>query len=50
MGGRIIYVFLTGIGAYYMNPHFCIKNSDGSISTWVPSVGDCLADDWHLTM
>ncbi len=28
------------------NPHMVIKNVDGSLSTWVPSINDCLADDW----
>jgi len=27
-------------------PHIDIKNVDGSISTWVPSIGDALAEDW----
>ena len=27
-------------------PHLDIKNVDGSISTWVPSINDCLAEDW----
>lgn len=30
------------------NPHIDIKNVDGSISTWVPSINDCLAEDWVL--
>ncbi len=29
-------------------PHIDIKNVDGSISTWVPSIGDCLAEDWAV--
>lgn len=28
------------------NPYFAIKNVDDSVSTWVPSVNDCLAKDW----
>ena len=24
------------------------KNVDGSISTWVPSIGDALADGWAI--
>ena len=31
------------------NQHFVIKNVDGSVSTWVPSVNDCLAEDWYVT-
>ena len=30
------------------NQHFVIKNVDGSVSTWVPSVNDCLAEDWFI--
>ena len=29
-------------------PHIDIKNVDGSISTWVPSIGDVLAEDWQI--
>jgi hypothetical protein len=29
------------------NAHIDIKNVDGSISTWVPSIGDILAEDWQ---
>ena len=28
------------------NAYMAIKNADGTVSTWVPSVNDCLADDW----
>lgn len=31
-----------------INPHMSIKNVDDSISTWVPSVNDCLAEDWII--
>lgn len=30
------------------NPYFAIKNVNGTISTWVPSVNDCLAEDWYI--
>lgn len=30
------------------NPYFQIKNSNGTHSMWVPSVGDILADDWEV--
>lgn len=30
------------------NPHIDIKCADGSISTWAPSIGDVLANDWSL--
>ena len=29
-------------------PHIDIKNVDGSISTWVPSIGDVMAEDWQV--
>lgn len=29
------------------NAYFAIKNVDDTVSTWVPSVNDCLAEDWH---
>lgn len=30
------------------HPHCEIRNVDGSISTWAPSIGDALAEDWGL--
>jgi hypothetical protein len=30
------------------NPYFVITSVNGSLSTWVPSVNDCLADDWMI--
>ena len=30
------------------NPYFAIRTVNGSISTWVPSVNDCLAEDWYI--
>lgn len=29
------------------NSYFAIKNVNGTVSTWVPSVNDCLAEDWY---
>lgn len=29
-------------------PHIDIKGVDGAISTWVPSIGDVMAEDWTL--
>lgn len=29
-------------------PHIDIKGVDGSISTWVPSIGDVMAEDWQI--
>jgi hypothetical protein len=31
--------------AYY-NPYLAIKNVNGTVSTWVPSINDVLAEDW----
>lgn len=30
------------------NPYFAIKNVNNTVSTWVPSVNDCLAEDWEV--
>lgn len=30
------------------NAYMAIKNVDDSVSTWVPSVNDCLAEDWSI--
>lgn len=30
------------------NAYMAIKNVDGTVSTWVPSVNDCLAADWGI--
>lgn len=27
--------------------YMALKNAQGTVSTWVPSVSDCLATDWH---
>lgn len=29
-------------------PHIDIKNADGSIAVWVPSITDQMADDWMV--
>ena len=34
-------------GKVKYNPYMAIKNVDGTVSTWVPSVNDCLANDWY---
>lgn len=31
-----------------VEPHFLIKNANNTYSTWVPSVGDILANDWYI--
>jgi len=33
---------------FICNPYLQIKCADGSHSMWVPSIGDCLAEDWHI--
>lgn len=30
------------------NAYMAIKNVDGTVGTWVPSVNDCLASDWGI--
>lgn len=30
------------------NAYFALKGVDGNVSTWVPSVTDCLAEDWFV--
>ena len=35
-------------GTVKYNPYMAIKNVDNSMSTWVPSVNDCLAEDWQV--
>lgn len=40
-------IFPEGTEINY-RPHIDIKNVDGSISTWVPSIGDVMAEDWHI--
>lgn len=30
------------------NAYMAIKNVNESVSTWVPSVNDCLAEDWRI--
>ena len=32
----------------YHEPSFNIKNAKGTVSTWVPSINDCLAEDWFV--
>lgn len=42
------YETFTGKKSNKINPCFYIKNVDGSLSTWVPSINDCLAEDWEV--
>ena len=41
--------FADADGMVSYNAYMAIKNVDGTISTWVPSVNDCLAEDWELS-
>lgn len=39
------------IGEYVTyEPYLAIKNAKGTINTWVPSVSDCLAEDWEVVL
>lgn len=29
-------------------PYFAIKNVKDTVSTWIPSINDCLAEDWEV--
>lgn len=33
---------------YVLEPFFVIKNVQGSLNTWVPSISDLLAEDWEV--
>lgn len=35
-------------GCVAYEPYFAIKNAKGTVSTWVPSINDCLAEDWRI--
>lgn len=41
-------IFPAGTEITY-RPHIDIKGVDGGISTWVPSIGDVLAEDWAIS-
>lgn len=49
-GMSIIFVLEREENGIKYNPFFQIKNVNGSISTWVPSINDCLATDWYEIM
>lgn len=34
--------------SFVCNPYLQIKNVNGSHSMWVPSINDCLAEDWAI--
>lgn len=29
-------------------PYIAMKTAQGNVSTWVPSISDCLAEDWVI--
>lgn len=35
-------------GLVNYNAYMAIKNVNDTVSTWVPSVNDCLAEDWFV--
>lgn len=35
-------------GMVQYNEYMAIKNVNGTVSTWVPSVNDCFGEDWLL--
>lgn len=47
LGTMVPHADSDGMVSY--NAYFAIKNVDGTVSTWVPSVNDCLAEDWSTT-
>ena len=52
------YLALTKVAKNYFgentyvpyNAYFAIKNTNETVSTWVPSVNDCLAEDWEIVL
>lgn len=48
------YPAMTNIAKKYFgetvkyNPYLAIKNVNGTVSTWVPSINDSLAEDWQI--
>ena len=44
--GKGMYVFYTE-DTPGLNPHFVLNSRNGS-NTWVPSVSDCLSEDWQI--
>lgn len=60
--GKGMFVYLVPAGIYparteaarsigeqvAYNPYLAIKNVDDTVSTWVPSINDCLAEDWEV--
>lgn len=47
-GMWVEYVSVKDFSFSELTPHFVIKNTKNSFSAWVPSINDCLADDWQI--
>ena len=39
---------MFGASNIILNEHFLIKNVNNTLSTWVPSINDCLSEDWYV--
>ena len=39
---------MFGASNIILNEHFLIKNVNNTLSTWVPSINDCLVEDWYV--
>ena len=39
---------MFGASNIILNEHFLIKNVNNTLSTWVPNINDCLAEDWYV--
>lgn len=39
---------MFGASNIILNEHFLIKNVNNTLLTWVPSINDCLAEDWYV--
>jgi hypothetical protein len=49
--GKGMYVQLNKGGDYEFSellPFFVLKGVNNAFNTWVPSVSDCLAEDWEI--
>lgn len=46
--GCQMYEQYTGNSINDINEFFLIKNVNNTLSTWVPSINDCLAEDWII--
>ena len=35
-------------GKVSYRPYFALKTAQGDVATWVPSISDCVAEDWEI--